>query len=92
MFGAIKLENFTAANLPQKGATAWSGAGMDNLTGKSYKPILYLGEEPVHGANHYFIAEQTDVYPPFERRVIKFAIYELDGEYTFLDKSIIKIA
>lgn len=93
LFGQIQLEQFAGlTSMPQKAASAWDGAGMDKLTGKGYKPLLYLGSQLVHGTNHYFIAEQTDAFPPFERRVIKFAIYELDGEYTFLDKSIVKIA
>ncbi len=90
-FGQIQLENFTEENLPQKGESAWSGAGMRKLTGKSYKALKYIGQQPVNEIYHWFIAEQTDVYPPFARRVIKMAILEKDGEYTFEKNSIFVI-
>lgn len=91
MFGQLKLEHFNEANLPQKGETAWSGAGMRELTGKSYKPLLYYAEQPVNGILHWFIAEQADVYPPFHRRLIKMAILEKDGAFTFEEQSIFYI-
>ena len=91
MFGQLKLENFNEADLPQKGTTAWQGATMSELTGKSYKALLYLGAQPVNGIMHWFIAEQSDVYPPFARRVIKMAILEKDGEFSFEEKSIFYI-
>ena len=91
MFGQLKLENFNEADLPQKGETAWAGAEMSSLTGKSYKKLLYLGQQPVNGIMHWFIAEQSDVYPPFARRVIKMAILEKDGEFSFEEKSIFYI-
>ena len=91
MFGQLKLENFNEANLPQKGETAWSGAGMRELTGKSYKALMYLGAQPVNGIYHWYIAEQADIYPPFNRRVIKMAILEKDGAFTFEEQSIFHI-
>lgn len=93
MFGKIQLEQFTGlTSMPQKAASAWYGAGMDKLSGKGYKPLIYLGSQLVHGTIHYFIAEQTDAHPPFERRVIKLPILELDGEYKFLSEQISVIA
>lgn len=90
MFGKINLENFDACKLPQKAASAWSA--VENLIGATYKPLLYLGEQVVNGTNYYFIAEQTLMTNPLIRRVIKFAIYEYNGEYEMLDKSIMQIA
>ena len=90
MFGKINLENFDACKLPQKAASAWSA--VENLIGATYKPLLYLGEQVVNGTNYYFIAEQTLMTNPLIRRVIKFAIYEHNGEYEMLDKSIMQIA
>ncbi|MBR1645177.1 MAG: hypothetical protein IJ774_05460 [Selenomonadaceae bacterium] len=90
MFGKIKLENFDACKLPQKAASAWTA--VEDLIGATYKPLVYLGEQPVNGTNYYFVAEQTLMTNPLIRRVIKFAIYERDGEYTLLDESITEIA
>ena len=90
MFGKIQLENFDACKLPQKAASAWSA--VENLIGATYKPMVYLGEQIVNGTNYYFIAEQTLMTHPLIRRVIKFAIYEHDGEYQLLDESIMQIA
>ena len=90
MFGKIQLENFDACKLPQKAASAWSA--VEGLIGATYKPLLYLGEQIVNGTNYYFIAEQTLMTNPLIRRVIKFAIYEHNGEYEMLDESIMQIA
>lgn len=90
MFGKIQLENFDACKLPQKAASAWSA--VEDLIGASYKPLIYLGYQVVHGVNYYFIAEQTLMTNPLIRRVIKFAIHELDGEYDLLEESIEEIA
>lgn len=90
MFGKIQLENFDACKLPQKAASAW--AAVEDLIGATYKPLIYLGEQIVNGTNYYFIAEQTLMTHPLIRRVIKFAIYEHDGEYQMLDESIMQIA
>ena len=91
MFGKIQLENFDAVKLPQKAASAWTGA-VEGLIGAQYKPLVYLGEQLVNGVNYYFIAEQTLMTRPLIRRVIKFAIYEHDGEYQLLEESIMQIA
>ena len=90
MFGKIQLENFDACKLPQKAASAWTA--VEELIGATYKPLVYLGEQIVNGTNYYFIAEQTLMTHPLIRRVIKFAIYEHDGEYQMLDESIMQIA
>lgn len=90
MFGKIQLENFDACKLPQKAASAWTA--VEGLIGATYKPLLYLGEQIVNGTNYYFIAEQTLMTNPLIRRVIKFAIYEHNGEYEMLDESIMQIA
>lgn len=90
MFGKIQLENFDACKLPQKAASAWTA--VEELIGATYKPLVYLGEQLVNGTNYYFIAEQTLMTNPLIRRVIKFAIYEHDGEYQMLDESIMQIA
>ena len=83
MFGKIELENFDAARLPQKAASAWSGA-VEGLVGANYRPLLYFGKQLVSGTNYYFLAEQTLVTNPPIRRVVKLVIHELNGEYTLV--------
>lgn len=92
MFGAIKLETFAGlTTMTQKAASAWSGANFDALVGAMYKPLLYLGEQRVHGTNYYFIAEQTLVTHPLIRRIIRLTIHELDGKFTFLGDSVVEV-
>lgn len=91
MYGQIKLENFEACKLPQKAASAWSGAEFDKLVGAKYKPLLYLGEQLVNGTLYWFIAEQTIPYTFEIRHVIKLAILEKDGGYEFLDETVQRI-
>lgn len=73
MLGKIQLEQFAGAtSMPQEAASAWTA--VDGLVGASYKPLLYLGKQLVHGVNHYFIAEQTIVGNPPIRTVGKLLI------------------
>lgn len=93
--GAIQLERFTGlTHLPQKAATAWSALETSGLVGaKSYKPLLYLGEQLVNGVNYWFIAEQTQAIREPARQVVKLAIHgDRGGNYKLLDNSIEKIA
>ena len=92
MFGQMKLEQFPElVNKTQKAVSAWDGVNWKELVGASYKPIVYLGSQPVNGILHWFIAEQTIPYKFEIRHVIKMAILEKDGEYTFDDKTVFKI-
>ena len=34
-----------------------------NIVGVGYKPVLYVGEQIVHGTNHYIVCEARGVYP-----------------------------
>lgn len=89
MFGKIQLEQFDACKLPQKAASAWSAVA--NLVGATYKPLIYLGEQTVHGTNFYFVAEEILMTHPLIRRVIRLTIHESDGKYRLLDESITEI-
>ena len=81
MFGQIELENFNGiTTMPQHAASAWSGA-LEQIIGASYKPLLYIGKQQVHGINHYFIAEQSLMTHPPIRRIVKVIICELNGTY-----------
>ena len=89
MFGKIKLEEFKGLTaMPQKAASAWSGAELENLVGASYKPLLYLGSQIVKGTNYFFIVEITVPYSGEIRKVALLAINEFDGKYTPVKESI----
>ena len=92
MFGQLQLEHFDGATkLPQRAATAWSAVFTD-MVGATFKPLLYLGQQVVHGVNYYFIAEETLVVRGDVRRVVKLVIHELGDTYTLLEGSIETIA
>ena len=92
MFGQIQLENFIDdGRLPQKVATIWSGVDWTGLTGAGYKPLLYLGAQPVKGILHWFIAEETLLTYPATRRIVKLAIWQQGDEYEVLGDSITPI-
>lgn len=70
------MENFVGLmSLPQKPQSAWTGA-LGELVGATYKPLIYIGEQQVHGVNYWFIAEQTLVTNPPIRRLVKLGINE----------------
>ena len=93
MFGKINLENFDGmTKMPQKAASAWAGAFGEPTVGASFKPLLYLGDQLVHGTNYYFIAEETLMTRCPIRRVVKLVIFGDGDEYKLLDDSITEIA
>ena len=88
MFGSIEFENFEGlTKMPQKAASAWSGA-MLGLVGVDYKPLVYVGTQPVKGTNYHFIVEQTLMTYPIVRRIATLAINEFEGKYTIVPDSI----
>lgn len=69
MTGTWKLANMEATNLPQKAATAFTDV-TSGLVGAGYVPVLYCGEQLVHGINYMIICKQTLVTnPPVEHLV-----------------------
>lgn len=85
MFGKLNLEEFTGlTSMPQKAASAWSGA-CEGSVGASYKPLLFYATQVVKGVNYYFIAEQTLLTNPIIRRVVKLVINEFGGKYELVD-------
>ena len=78
MLGSIQLEKFEACKLNQEAASAWSAA--DKLVGVSYKPLMYLGKQMVKGTDYFFIAEQTLITNPPQRRVVAITIHSFNGE------------
>lgn len=89
MFGKIDFEDFKGLNsMPQKAASAWSALETSGLTGASYKPLVYVGKQLVHGTNYWFLAEQTLVTATPIRRIVTIAINECDGLYAIVPSSI----
>ena len=89
MFGEIqfaKIEGLT--KMPQKAASAWSAFESSGFVGAGYKPIHYVGEQPVKGTNHWFIAEQTLMTATPEKKIVTIAINEFNGAYAVIPTSI----
>lgn len=92
MFGQMKLENFVGLkNMPQKAQSAWDAVFTPDMAGVQFKPLLYGGEQPVNGTLYWFIAERTQPYRFEIRNVVKLAILEKDGAYTFDENTVSKI-
>lgn len=75
MFGAWKIADMGACNLPQDVATGFSEAFAD-LQGASYIPVLYCGEQLVHGTNHMIICKQTLVTNPPAEHVVSVILHK----------------
>lgn len=70
MVGSWKLADMKPCNLPEKVATGFSEV-FSNLDGASYIPVLYCGEQNVHGTNHMLICKQTLVTAHPEEHLAK---------------------
>lgn len=92
VFGKIQLADFEAlTEMPQRAASAWAVMDDAAKVGAEFKPVLYCGKQVVHGTNHYFIAERVIQYATPIRNLVRLTIYEHDGEYEFLDDSVMEI-
>lgn len=92
MLGSIHLDIITdLSKLPQKIATAMSEIENPELTGASYKPLMYLGDQPVRGTNYWFIAEQTLTTRDLNKHIVLIAVNEFDNEYEIVNSSIMRI-
>lgn len=90
MLGKIQFEEFEGLEkMPQRAASAWSA--LDGICGASYKPLLYVGSQPVKGTNHWFIAEQTLITATMDKNIVALAINEFNGAFTLIPHSINKI-
>lgn len=69
MIGAWTLENMVPCTLPQKVATGFTET-LSNLEGASYIPVLYCGEQIVHGTNHMLICKQRLVTAQPEEHLV----------------------
>ena len=70
--------------LPQQIATAFSEL-FSNIDGVGYNPLVYVGEQLVHGKNHMIYCEQTLVTQVPQRHLVSVVLHEtLEGEYSIL--------
>ena len=58
MVGTWKIPEMGPVNLPEKAATAFTEV-IRGLIGATYVPVLYCGEQLVHGTNYMIICKQT---------------------------------
>ena len=59
--------------------------------GAKFVPLKFLADQPVHGTNYYYIAERTIPYSTPITNYVRLAIYEHNGEYEFLEESVLVI-
>ncbi len=79
-FGEIEIiEQKEMTEFTQEAASAWNAIG--DIVGTQYKPLLYIGGQPVKGVNHIFIAEQTLILARPERHIVIVTINEFDNNY-----------
>ena len=50
------------------------------LKGMSYKPVMYLGKQPVRGENHYILCEAKVIYPGAQPYAIILGINIFEGK------------
>ena len=83
--GGWKLEELKGCKLPQKAASAFTGA-TEGLTGAEYVPLLFVGTQVVNGVNYAFIALQTLILAEPRKRIVKLIVNEkTDGTYSIVN-------
>ncbi len=73
MEGAYKLAHMEPCTLPQKVAPGFTEVTM-GLTGASYVPVLYVGEQVVHGLNHMVICLEKQVDAELSEHLVKMVL------------------
>lgn len=90
--GAIEFNIITdLTKLPQKVASAAAAVEYTELVGASYKPLVYVGKQPTRGTNYWFIAEETLVTHPPQKKIVTLAVNEFQGAFALVGKSIHEI-
>ena len=92
MVGAIEFNIITdMTKLPQRVASAASAMETAEITGASYKPVMYVGTQPVRGTNYWFIAEKTLITNPPKKSLVTIAVNEFQGKFEIVPKTIHEI-
>lgn len=90
--GTIEFNILTdMTKLPQKVASAAAAVEYTELVGASYKPLVYVGKQPTRGTNYWFIAEETLVTHPPQKKIVTLAVNEFQGAFALVGKSIHEI-
>ena len=91
MLGGWDISELKCCNLPQKAASAFTGATAD-LVGVDYEPVLYVGSQVVNGTNYCILAVQTLLTAQPKKRLVKLIIHEsLHAEYKLHSVSVINL-
>ncbi len=77
MAGEWKFVEMEPCNLPEQVATGF-GSIFSNMHGAKYVPVLYCGEQLVHGKNHMIICRQTLRTNPVKESLVKVVINQLE--------------
>lgn len=75
MSGTWNLPEMYPCNLPEKVATGFSEA-FGKMAGGSYIPVLYCGNQIVHGTNHMLICRQTMSVLTKEFHLVKVILHQ----------------
>jgi len=70
MSGNWKLSEMKPCGLPEQVATGFAEA-ISGLVGTAYIPVLYCGEQLVHGTNYILICKQTLITAQPEDHLVK---------------------
>lgn len=71
--GGWKLADMVACNLPENVATGFSKC-LQGMVGAKYVPVLYVGEQIVHGVNYMIICKQTLVTPNAPEHLVELVL------------------
>ena len=71
--GGWNLASMQPAALPEKVASAFSDV-TSSMVGAKYVPVLYCGEQVVHGTNYMIICKQTLAVQGAAEHIIKMVI------------------
>lgn len=79
------------SKLPQKVASAMATLENPELTGATYKALMYVCKQVVKGVNYWFIAEQTLITREPEKHIVKVAVNDFKGKMEIAAGSITRI-
>ncbi len=85
MVGEYKLAPMQACPLPEQVASGLPQV-LDSLVGAKYLPVLYVGEQVVHGINHMLICRQTLVTKDAPEHLVKMVVNQNCDDGTLVGK------
>ena len=88
--GGYKIKVHAGSNLPQKVASGFEKV-FEGMTGATYNPIAYLGNQVVNGINHAILCEQVLTTATDDRNIVILILNEKPGDVTGESISIVEI-